>query len=160
MASDMPRTRARARVVALIFQFAVAVSYSAAIANGEADDHDDHGHGKQHPCQCEAKEQGWTIDCSDQQPMQVRACGTNLPHANAMTTKPAPQSFPAHQCMHTHAEVAKRKTKLLGPTEVEVAEAGVACREPLKSDARRLAPTEVEVAEVAATLLQDTSVTK
>ena len=35
-------------------------------------DHDDHGHGKQHPCQCEAKEQGWTIDCSDQKPMQVR----------------------------------------------------------------------------------------
>jgi len=48
--------------------FASALVLAAQLATVASQGHNHTGH-EDHPCQCEAKEQGWAIDCSDQKPM-------------------------------------------------------------------------------------------
>jgi len=53
--------------------FASALVLAAQLATVASQGHNHTGH-EDHPCQCEAKEQGWAIDCSDSTAMQARGC--------------------------------------------------------------------------------------
>ena len=51
--------------------FASALVLAAQLATVASQGHNHTGH-EDHPCQCEAKEQGWAINCSDSTAMQAR----------------------------------------------------------------------------------------